>query len=87
MSRPLHPEGRHDLLREKARRESEVRVPPSGWHWQYGWLIILVEHNGVKHYRDTHSRATYEEAVRIRDEELYEDDRYEKAWLIQKNDA
>ena len=84
---PLHPETKHDQLREAARTESERRVPESGWRWRYGWLIVLVEPNGAKHYRHTHSTATWADAIAIRDEEMFDgDDRYEKSWIIQKNE-
>lgn len=83
--RPVHPEARYAALKQTSSDASAVRVPATGWSWRYGWLIVLVEPNGAKHYRDVPSSVDYEGACELRDIELMADDsRYEKAWLIQK---
>lgn len=77
--KPLHPETIHDLIRAKVKAE----LPPTGWSWPHGWLIILWETSGKKHYRDLPANMTYMNAVKERDEEM-EMGEYEKAWLIKK---
>ena len=85
MARAIHPETRADLLRAKSRERSAVSLPATGWRWQYGWRIKLRDRGGVWHFRETHSRAAYEEAITIRDEEMASGD-YDLCWMQQKNE-
>lgn len=77
--RPLHPEEIHARLRDKSVQE----MPQTGWHWPFGWLLVLWCPDGTKRYRDLSSKHTYADAVRERDAELAFED-YEGATLIRK---
>lgn len=78
--KPLHPEEIHARLRDKSIQE----MPKTGWHWPFGWLLILWCADGTKRYRDLSSKYTYADAVEARDEELEDDDTLEGATLIRK---
>lgn len=77
--KPLHPDAIEDLLRQKA----HTSLPGSGWSWPYGWLLILWDLTGTKHYYDLPPAMGYSDAAAERDKEMATGD-YEKAWLIQK---
>jgi len=77
--RPLHPEEVHARLRER----SVAEMPKVGWHWPFGWLLVLWNPDGTKRFLDISRNATYEDAVRERDQELEFGD-YEGATLIRK---
>lgn len=80
--RPLHPETIQDLLKDKYSIECEKR----GWKFPYGWLITLIDSSGVKHFRSTHSKASYKDAVELRDYELAHGD-YDEAWIKEKSNT
>lgn len=75
-----HPEA----VAAEAHHDREKRLAtldlPTGWHWPYGWVIRLFAPDKSIHTRRTATRATYADAVAIRDEEMASG-RYEKAWL------
>ena len=66
-------------LSERAKKRVDLDMPTS-WHWPHGWVIRLFAPDGSVHTRYTAIRATYADAVRIRDEEM-SSGHYEKAWL------
>ena len=61
--KPLHPEEIERRLREK----SVAEMPKTGWHWPFGWLLIVFLDNDQRRYRDIPASCTYEDAIRIRD--------------------
>ena len=79
-----HPDKLRAHLFLAASKRSEIETPPNGWRWMYGWLIVLVDAQGSRYYRSVGPEVTYEGAARVRDVELASSDRFEKAWLIQK---
>lgn len=72
----MHPEMVKDLLRERA---ASAPVPSM----RFGWLIILWDKKGQRYIRHTHPSGGYEDAVRIRDDEL-ETGGYQRAWIAMK---
>lgn len=77
---PLHPEEIEKRLREKAVEE----MPKTGWHWPFGWVLLLWKKDGTKRKIDIPASEGYEGAVRERDAELEFSDEYEGATLIRK---
>jgi hypothetical protein len=84
------------LQEEAADRSSNVELRAQGWRYSYGWLIVLVAFphavdneapygGGGGYYKDKHYRhaATYQEAVRLRDDELASG-HYQYAWIHMK---
>lgn len=78
--KPLHPEEIQKRLIEKNNKSKSIG---NSWKFPYGWKITLLDKDYVKHFRNTHSKATYLDAVRIRDEELKTGD-YIQAWIVEK---
>lgn len=81
-----HPEARHDVIRAKAteRSANAIRLSDGRWRWPFGWVVFLYQADGTTRGRDANS---YEEAVAIRDEEMFGDFaevEYTKAWIVQK---
>lgn len=66
-------------LAEREKKRADLDMPTS-WHWPYGWVVRLFAPDGSVHTRYTTVRATYGDAVTLRDEEMASG-RYEKAWL------
>ena len=75
----LHPEEVNKRLAAK----SVAEMPKTGWHWPFGWLLILWCPDGTRRYIDIPASATYADAVKERDYELAQDD-YDGATLIRK---
>lgn len=57
-----------------------MKLQGHGWHWPFGWLVVLIDPDRSKSFRNARS---YEDAKRIRDEELDEGD-FEEAWIRMK---
>src|SRR5262245_4331788 len=65
--KPLHPEAIHELLRER----SVMTMPKTGWHWPFGWIILLWRKDGSKpRVRDLSGRYTVKQARQIAIEEM-----------------
>jgi hypothetical protein len=58
-------------------------MPKTGWHWPFGWLLILWCPDGSKRYVDIPATADYAQAVKIRSDVMESDD-YDGATLIRK---
>jgi hypothetical protein len=63
---PLHPEEVHKRLAAKSAEE----LPKTGWYWPFGWLLIVWKPDGTKRYVDVPASATYDDAIKVRNQEL-----------------
>ena len=78
-----HPEARVDVIRAKAAERGQIRLSDGRWRWPFGWAVFFYQDDGTVRARDA---KTYEEAVAIRDDEMFGDFAmdYTKAWIVQK---
>jgi hypothetical protein len=78
-----HPEARADHIREQSAKRGHL-LENGSWRWPFGWVVFLYQKDGTVRGRDA---RTYEEAVQIRDDEMFGDFAmidYEKAWIVMK---
>lgn len=76
---PLHP----DEIEKRLAARTIAEMPKTGWHWPFGWLLILWCPDGTRRYVDIPSSASYDDAIKLRTDILEGDD-YDGATLIRK---